>query len=114
MTDPIIPDMTNATPGDPPPVRVGIAWCSTPNGLRTIPLYASWPGGTPVAGGVVTDLEQGWTVVRVELDPAPTLTPEQRIAAAAAALAQLHGIAAPVLSVDVLDVLVDVRTALES
>lgn len=43
-----------------------------------------------------------------------SLTAEQRIAAAAAALAQLDGIAAPVLSVDVLDVLVDVRTALES
>lgn len=45
---------------------------------------------------------------------APPLTAEQRIAAAAAALAQLGEIAAPVLSVDVLDVLVDVRTALES
>lgn len=52
-------------------------------------------------------------------EPDPITTPttrtaEERIDAAAAALAQLAGIAAPVLSVDVLDVLVDVRTALES
>lgn len=113
------PDLTNATPGDPPPVRVGTAWCSTPDGLRAIPVYAEWPDSIALEGGVgvVTDLQPGWAVDRVELDPPPTpavTTAEQRIAAAAAALAQLDGIAAPVLSVDVLDVLVDVRSALEA
>lgn len=121
MTAPIIPDLSNATPGAPPPVRIGTAWCSTPDGMpRAIPVYAEWPDSVPLEGGVgvVTDLQPGWTVSRVELDPPPTpavTTAEQRIAAAvAAALAQLDGIAAPVLSVDVLDVLVDVRSALEA
>jgi hypothetical protein len=112
------PDLTNATPGDPPPVRIGTVWCSTPFGPRMIPLYAEWPGGVSVDGvGVVTDLLEGWVVDRVEPDAPPTpavTTAEQRIAAAAAALAQLDGISAPVLSVDVLDVLVDVRSALEA
>ena len=119
MTDPIIPDLTDATPGDPPPVRIGIAWCTTPAGPRAIPIYEAWPNSTPLDGGVgvVTDLQPGWAVDRVELDPPPTpavATAEQRIAAAAAALAQLDGISAPVLSVDMLDVLVDVRSALEA
>lgn len=40
-------------------------------------------------------------------------TPEERLLAAATALAALDGITAPVLPVDVLDILTDVRTALE-
>ena len=119
MTD-LPPDLTNATPGDPPPTRIGTAWCSTPDGMpQAIPVYAEWPDSVALEGGVgvVTDLQPDWTINRVELDQPPTpavITAEQRIAAAAAALAQLDGIAAPVLSVDVLDVLVDVRSALEA
>lgn len=62
------PDLTDAAPGDAPP--------------RIIPVYEEWPGGTPVEGGVVTDLEEGWYVDRVELD-APTEvepTTEQKLA----------------------------------
>ena len=81
MTEPHIHDLSNATPGDPPPVRIGTAWCSSTDGMpRAIPVYAEWPGGTPVEGGVVTDLEEGWTIDRIELDapvPEPELTPEQ-------------------------------------
>lgn len=109
----IIPDLTNATPGDPPPVRVGTAWCSTPAGPRTIPVYASWPNSTAVDGGVVTDLEPGWTVERVELDTPAPVTADERLDAVRTALEQLDEIAAPVLSVDVLDVLLDVRSAVE-
>lgn len=43
----------------------------------------------------------------------PVLTAEEKLAAAAAALAQIDSLGAPVLPVDVLDVLADVRTALE-
>lgn len=52
-----------------------------------------------------------WTSV-----PKPPVPPtaEERLAAAAAALAALDTIAAPVLTADVLDVLVDVRNALEA
>lgn len=47
-------------------------------------------------------------------DPPPVPTPDEKLAAAATALAALDGIAAPVLPTDVLDILVDVRTALEA
>lgn len=52
-------------------------------------------------------------VPAVSPTPAP-VTADARLAALRVALEQLDEIAAPVLSVDVLDVLVDVRTALES
>jgi hypothetical protein len=46
--------------------------------------------------------------------PAPTVrTAEERLADAAAALAALDTLEAPVLPVDVLDVLTDLRTAIE-
>lgn len=48
------------------------------------------------------------------LDVAPSaLTADERLDAVRAALVQLDDIAAPVLSVDVLDILLDVRTAVE-
>ena len=50
------------------------------------------------------------TVIAREVVTVPTA--EDRIAAAATALAALGGITAPVLAADVLDVLDDVRTAL--
>lgn len=48
--------------------------------------------------------------------PPPTVspTPEERLAAAAQALAPLDTLSAPVLPADILDVLVAVRTALEA
>jgi hypothetical protein len=80
MTDPIIPDLINATPGDPPPTRIGTAWCTTPEGLRAIPVYAEWPDSVPLEGGigVVTDLQPDWTINRVELD-APATPAEKTV-----------------------------------
>lgn len=52
--------------------------------------------------------------VEVPDPPAPTPTAEDKITAAAEALAALDGISAPVLPADVLDILADVRTALEA
>lgn len=48
------------------------------------------------------------------LTPPPVVaTPDEKITAAVEALAALDGIEAPVLPTDVLDILTDVRTALE-
>lgn len=111
----IIPDLTTASPGDPPPVRVGTAWCSTPEGMpRAIPVYAAWPGGVEVSGGVVTDLEDGWTVDRVQMDTPPVPSADERLDAARAALVSLDTIEAPVLTTEVVEALTAVRTALEA
>jgi hypothetical protein len=74
----IIPDVT---PGDPPPVRIGTAWCSTPDGMpQAIPVYAEWPDSIALEGGVgvVTDLQSDWTIDRVELD-APAAPVEKTV-----------------------------------
>lgn len=44
--------------------------------------------------------------------PVPVVSPEERLAAAQAALAPLETIDAPYTSADIVDVLIDVRTAL--
>lgn len=44
--------------------------------------------------------------------PAPVVSPEERLAAAQAALAPLEQVAAPYTTADIVDVLLDVRTAL--
>lgn len=72
----------------------------------TIKRYAL--DGTPIEDRLLTPDEIA------ALAPVPVvITPDEKIAAAVTALAALDTISAPVLPVDVLDILAGVRTALE-
>lgn len=70
-------------------------------------LYTQYVDGAKIESRPLTTDEAAW------LNPPVVLTPEQKIEAAATALAALDGITAPVLPIDVLEILTDVRTALE-
>ena len=110
MIDPTAP----STPGLPRPVQIGTAHYLDPVGVpRTAPIYEAGPA-TNGQRIQAEDVGAGWTLVREEpLPPAPAHTPEQKLAAARAALAPLATIDAPVLTADVLDVLTDLAAALE-
>lgn len=111
MTD--TPDPNLSTPGLPRPVVVGTAHYRDDDGIpRAVPIYE--PG--PATNGQrvqLEDLGEGWTFEREEPLTTPSRTAEERLAGAASALASLDTLEAPVLPVDVLDVLTDLRTAIE-
>lgn len=73
-------------------------------------IYTRWhPDGTVAEQRALTAEE-----IAALTPPVAPPTPEERLAAAAAALAPLDTLDAPVLPADILDVLVAVRTALEA
>lgn len=103
------------TPGLPRPVVIGTAHYLDPDGIpRTAPIYEAGPA-TNGQRIQAEDIDPTWTFVREELFAATPSTPsaEERLDAAAAALAVIDALDAPVLPVDVLEILSDVRTALE-
>ena len=106
----------NAQPGLPRPVQLGTAYYLDADGIpRTAPIYEAGPA-TNGQRIQAEDIDPTWTFVREELFPdsePPTLTADERLDAARAALVTIDSLAAPVLPVDLLDVLTDLRTALE-
>lgn len=70
--------------------------------------YRRWDSGQLVEQRPLTMEEE------LLVGATPQVNAEDRLAAAASALAALDDISAPVLPADVLDILTDVRTALEA
>jgi hypothetical protein len=107
-------DPSTSPPGLPRPVQTGTAWYVDREGrARSAPIYlpSAATNGQRIQA---EDVGAGWTLVREEPVPTdPAHTADERLDAARSALQAIDALAAPVLPVDVLDVLTDLRTALE-